>query len=265
MKLIKKIIYGVLIFVGVGLLLFYFFQEKFLFLPGKRLSKNVVFKFPQKFEEVTIETQVGESLNALHFQLEKPKGIVLFFHGNKGNLQRWGNVVPYLLDYNYEVFVMDYKGYGKSTGNFDEKKMYEDAISAYQYVNTLFPDEQIVVYGRSLGSTFAARVGTEFRPKHVVLEAPFYNMKKATQFYFFLSPTFLLKYPFRTDKDVPKIKSPITIFHGDKDRTTSFDDSKELFKLVTSEQKEFVEIKNGTHHNLKDFKIYKEKMSDILN
>lgn len=265
MKLIKKIVYGVLICIGVGLFLFYFFQEKFLFLPGKKLDQNLVYQFPQKFEEVTLQTSDQQSLNALHFQLENPKGIVLFFHGNKGNLQRWGKIVPYLLEYNYEVFVMDYRGYGKSTGSFDQELMYKDAKEAYKYVNAKFSDENIVVYGRSLGSTFAAKVGQEFTPKHVVLEAPFYNMKRATQFYFSLSPTFLLKYPFRTDLWVPEIKSPVTIFHGDEDRTTSFEGSKKLFALVKSEKKEFVPIATGTHHNLKEYNLYQEKLRQILN
>ena len=264
MKLSKKIIYGIFIFIGIGLFFFYFLQEKFLFLPGKRLSKNVVFDFPKPFTEVNLKAKDGETLNALHFILEKPKGIVLFFHGNKGNLERWGKIVPYLLEYDYEVFVMDYRNYGKSTGSFNEKTMYQDAITVYEHVKKSYTEDKIVVYGRSLGSTFAARVGATFNPKHVVLEAPFYNMKRATQFYFPLSPVFLLKYTFRTDNDVPKITSPITFFHGDEDRTTSFKGSNELFTLVTSSQKEFVEIPTATHHNVKDFPIYKQKMKAIL-
>ena len=91
---------------------------------------------------------------------------------------------------------------------------------------------------------------------HLILEAPFYNLKKATQFYFVLSPTFLIKYPFRTDLLIDKVASPVTFFHGDQDKTTSFDHSKELFKLVNSQQKEFVSIPTATHHNVKDYKIY---------
>ena len=264
MKIVKKITYGFLLFLGVGLLLFYFFQEKFLFLPGKKLDKNFTYQFPHKFTEVNIHSEDGTALNGLHFKLDNPKGIVLFFHGNKGNLTRWGSIVPYLLEYNYEVFVIDYRGYGKSTATFNQGMMYEDANVAYRYVKSKFPEEKIVVYGRSLGSTFAASVGSIFDPKHVVLEAPFYNMKKATQFYFFLSPTFLLKYTFRTDLMVPYISSPVTFFHGDADRTTSFEGSKELFQLLKTEQKEFIPIPEGTHHNVKDFEIYQQKMKQIL-
>ncbi len=262
--MIKKIVYGLLILLGVGLLFFYFFQERFIFLNGKKLPKDFVYQFPEPFEEVNISTQDNETINALHFTLEKPKGIILFFHGNKGNLSRWGNIVSYLLEYDYEVFVIDYRNYGKSTGNFDEEKMYQDAVDVYDFIKNNYAENEIVVYGRSLGAAFATEVGAKRNPKHVVLEAPFYNLKRATKFYFSLSPSFLLKYDFRTDQKIGKITSPITFFHGDADETTSFTESKELFQLVKASHQEFVEISKGTHHNLKEFSVYKNKMKTIL-
>lgn len=262
--MIKKIVYGIFILLGVGLLFFYFFQERFIFLNGKSLAKDFVFDFPQSFREVNLETKDQKTINALHFTLNKPRGVVLFFHGNKGNLNRWGNIVPYLLDYDYEVFVIDYRNYGKSTGEFSEEKMYEDALLAYDHLTKTYGDEQIVVYGRSLGATFASEVGAKRNPKHIILEAPFFNLKRATKFYFSLSPSFLLKYKFENNKKVVKICSPLTFFHGDKDLTTSFEESKKLFKLAKSADKNFVSIPNGTHHNLKDFQIYHNQLSQIL-
>ncbi|MBL4605856.1 MAG: alpha/beta hydrolase [Flavobacteriaceae bacterium] len=262
--MIKKIGLGILIFLGIGLFLFYVFQEKLIFLNGKKIPKDYVYLFPQSFEEVNLITEDNKTINALHFKLEAPKGVILFFHGNKGNLQRWGTIVPYLLAYNYEVLVMDYRGYGKSSGSFDEEKMYSDGLLAYDYLKKKYSENQIVVYGRSMGTTFATRVAAENNPKHVILEAPFYNLKRATQYYFTLSPTFLVKYKFRTDIDIPKVTSAITFFHGDDDATTSFEQSKELFQLVKSQQKEFVPIPTGTHHNLKDFDLYKSILKEIL-
>jgi hypothetical protein len=262
--MIKKIIFGVAIFLGIGLLFFYFFQERFIFLNGKKLPKDFIYDFPETFREVNLMTPDNETINALHFTLENPKGIILFFHGNKGNLNRWGEIVPYLLNYKYEVFVIDYRNYGKSTGTFDEEKMYQDALTAYDYLKRTFSEDQIVVYGRSLGATFATEVGANRNPKHVILEAPFYNLKRATQFYFALSPTFLLKYDFDTNNKIGNIISPVTFFHGDEDRTTSFDQSQELFQLVNSEEKKFVAIPSATHHNVKEFEVYQNTMTKIL-
>lgn len=223
-----------------------------------------MYHFPQEFQEINLKTVDNKSINALHFTLPKPKGIILFFHGNKGNLERWGSIVPYLLDYNYEVFVIDYRNYGKSSGSFNEQKMYDDALLSYDYLKKSYSEENIVVYGRSLGATFAAKVASKNNPKHLVLESPFYNMKRAIRYYFSLAPTFLVKYPFRTDSFINQVQSPVTIFHGNEDKTTSFKESKELFDLITTEKKEYVEIKTATHHNVKEFSLYQEKMKKIL-
>jgi hypothetical protein len=260
--MIKKVVAALVIFCGVVLILLYMFQDRIIF-QSEKLEKDYVFSFSQQFEEINLKAEDGETINALHFKVESPKGIILFFHGNKGNLSRWGNLVSYLEAYQYDVFVIDYRNYGKSTGSYDEKKMYTDALMAYDYVKQQFSEDQIVVYGRSLGGTFATKVASKNKPKHLILEAPFYNMKKGVKYYSKLAPTFIIKYKFETNKDLPKVISPVTFFHGDADTVTSFDDSKDLFKLATS-QKEFVEIPTGTHHNLKDFSVYKTKLNNIL-
>ena len=115
-----------------------------------------------------------------------------------------------------------------------------------------------------LGATFATRIASQNTPKELVLEAPFYNLKKAVHYYSRFAPTFLLKYAFRTDKDIVKVKAPITLFHGNQDKITSFRESKDLLKLNTSIKNEHVEIDTGTHHNLRVFPVYKEKLKEIL-
>ncbi len=89
----------------------YFYQEKFIFINGKKLNRNYQYTFSNTFEEVFIKTAANNEINALHFKLPNPKGVVLFCHGNKGNLTRWGSRVSYILAYNYEVLVFDYRNY----------------------------------------------------------------------------------------------------------------------------------------------------------
>jgi alpha-beta hydrolase superfamily lysophospholipase len=242
----------------------YFFQEKFIFLNGKRVQIDYLFEFSDDFEEVFLKTSDGNVINALHFKLEKPKGVVLFCHGNKGNLKKWGSKVSFFLNYNYEVVVFDYRKYGKSTGSFNETKMYDDALLMYNCLKSKFKEKTIVVYGFSLGSTFATRIAALNKPKELILEAPFFNFKSAVQYYSKFTPTFLLKYAFRTDLDILKVTVPITIFHGNKDKTTSFKDAKKLFALNTSLKNRFIAIKQGTHHNIRDSKFYKQKLQEIL-
>ena len=242
----------------------YFFQESFIFINREKLEKNHQYHFPNKFKEIFIRANGENEINALHFELPNPKGIILFCHGNKGNLTRWGNRVSYLLEYNYEVLVFDYRNYGKSTGNFIEKDMYNDGLSVYNHLKNCFKEESIIVYGFSLGCTFATRIASENNPKELILEAPFYNFKKAAQYKSIFTPTFLLKYQFRTDKDIVDVNAPITIFHGDEDKTTCYKESKKLLVLKPSPKNRFIEIAGGTHHNIKGFAIYREKLKEIL-
>lgn len=264
--LIFKMSYTVLTFflIIVVFLGLYFFQERFIFLNGKRIDKNYHYKFSNKFEELFIKTEGNNEINALHFKQSKPKGVVLFCHGNYGNLLKWGHRVAYLLEYNYDVLVFDYRGFGKSTGNFNEEAMYKDVEAVYNYIKKLYKEEHIVVYGYSLGGTFATRIASQNNPKELVLEAPFYNLKKAVHYYSRFAPTFLLKYAFRTDEDIVNVKAPITLFHGNQDKTTSFRQSKSLLKLTTSMKNEYVEIDTGTHHNVRDFLVYKDKLKETL-
>ncbi|AUC86730.1 alpha/beta hydrolase [Polaribacter sp. ALD11] len=245
-------------------LIIYFFQERFIFKNGERIHGNYLYNFLNSFEEIFIKIDGNSIINALHFKLKKPKGIILFCHGNSGNLQKWGNRVSYFLDYNYEVFVFDYRNYGKSTGNFNEAKMYNDALLMYNHIKKSYKEDTIVVYGFSLGSTFATRIASINNPKELILEAPFFNFKKAVQYYSKFAPIFLLKYKFRTDLDIVKVTSPITIFHGNKDQITSFKDAKTLLELNTLKENIFIQIDGGTHHNIRENKLYELKLQEIL-
>ena len=132
------------IFIG-----FYFFQENIIFRP-ERTSENFIYTFDKNFEEIDLKVTDKASINAIHFKVKNPKGVLLYFHGNKGNLKRWGNIVLPFTDYNYDIFVMDYRGYGKSKGKRTEEVMYNDAQYCYDYISNLYDENNIVVYGRSL-------------------------------------------------------------------------------------------------------------------
>jgi len=239
------------------------FQEKLIFLP-EEIDINFAYNFPFDFEEVNLKTADDETINALHIKAENPKGIMLFFHGNQGNLIRWGEITSYFTQFNYDVFVIDYRGYGKSTGVFNEANMYADALLSYSHVKKQFLEENIVVYGRSLGTTFAAKVASENNPKHVVLEAPFYSLHNAANHKYKVIPKFLLNFKFKTHLLIPIIKSPITIFHGTDDKVTPYSGSQQLFELVSTPKKELILLENGTHHNVRDFENYTSALKGIL-
>jgi len=243
---------------------FYFFQEKVIFRP-KKLAKNHIYSFEKKFEEIYLTAEDNSKINALHFKVKDPKGIILYYHGNKGNLKRWGQMVSPFTDYGYDVFVIDYRGYGKSNGKRNEKNLYNDAQLSYNYVKRFFDEDKIIVYGRSLGGTFATFVASQNSPKQLILEAPFYNLTDLSYRKFrYLPYKNLLRYKFNSNNFIIDVNCPITIFHGDNDRLIPLQSGTRLYEASNNDRTKFVVIKTGTHHNLMTFNIYKEKMTNLL-
>src|SRR5580693_10616872 len=106
---ILKIVAGIYIAIcGI----FFFFQEKLIFFPQK-LEKNYKFRFSQKFEEINIRTKDNKFLNGILFKADSSKGLIFYLHGNAGSLSSWGEVAKTYTDLNYDVFMLDYRGFGK--------------------------------------------------------------------------------------------------------------------------------------------------------
>src|SRR5690554_6918936 len=172
LKNVLLVIVALYIMIGASL---YFLQEKILFMPTV-LPQDFQYEFNHPFEELFLKTEDHAVINALHFKAENPKGVILYFHGNAGELSRWGIVVQKFVEMRYDVLVMDYRTYGKSTGKLSEKALYSDAELFYKYLLIRYPEDKIVVYGRSLGTTFATYVAAKNHPKQLLLEAPFYSL-----------------------------------------------------------------------------------------
>ncbi len=161
------------------------------------LPQDYSYEFSENFEEVFLSSEDGAKLNALHFKVEEPKGVVLYFHGNAGELSSWGRVVQKFVEMNYDVLVMDYRTYGKSTGKLSQKALYNDAQLFYDYLLKRYTEDKIVVYGRSLGTTFATYVAAENHPQQLILEAPFYSLDEVARDRFPIYPGKLVfKIPF---------------------------------------------------------------------
>lgn len=262
--MIKKsifIILGIYILLLIGI---YFFQEKIIF-RSKNLPKNHSYTFNKKFEEVNLTTEDNSVINALHFKVDNPKGVILYFHGNKGSLERWKEKITPLLDYGYDLFMIDYRGYGKSTGKRTEEIMYSDAQLSYDYLLKMYKETEIVVYGRSLGGTFATYVASKNTPKYLFLEASFSSIVDVAKS---KAPIFpfdkLFRFDFESYKIIENVKVSTTIFHGNEDVLVSLNVAKKLYSHSNKTITEFIEIDKGTHHDLGDFKIYKEKLKNIL-
>ncbi len=263
MQRMIKIIAVLIIIYLLAILILFLLQDKIVF-HNVKLPQNHTFRLPQKFDEVNLNTIDKKVLNALHFKVENPKGVLLYFHGNAGNLDRWGKITGYFTKFDYDVFVVDYRSYGKSTGDFNEKRMYEDAQLCYDYLKEKYSEDRISIYGRSLGCTFAIKVASQNKPKQLILEAPFYNLKNVAKYHYPYVPYgFLLKYKFTSNKYIKNVTCKITIFHGTKDKVIPIKSSKKLASNANNKTK-YIVIENGTHHNLFDFENYQTTIAKIL-
>ncbi len=242
----------------------YFFQENLIFLPTV-LPQSYEYKMNFPFSEVNLTTSDGAILNALHFKTENPKGVILYYHGNAGDLQRWGRLVEFFVEKEYDVLVMDYRGYGKSTGKKSMQALYDDALLWYDYTKKHYAEDKIRVYGRSLGTTFATYVASKNNPKKVILESPFYSVLDVGKSRFpFLPVTSLLHYTFPTYQYINEVRCPIVIYHGTADGVIDFTQGKRLFETITQSSKQFIDITGGNHNDLVLFDRYVKTIDKVL-
>jgi uncharacterized protein len=254
-----------LIYLGVCII-YYIIQEKFIFvptLPGEPFESRLA----TPSEEVFIDTPNNGKIHALILKTESPKGVVFYLHGNTGSLKRWQFMAEEVSSYGYDVFVMDYRGYGRSKGKRSEAVMHKDAEFCFDWLLDKYKESKTVIYGRSLGSGFATKLASRKKCDLLVLETPFYNFPELARFYLpFLPVKYLLRYKFRSDIHIRNVDSPILILHGTKDIVVPYKSALQLFRDAENHARQvsMTTIVGGKHGNLNSFPLFREKMSDFL-
>jgi fermentation-respiration switch protein FrsA (DUF1100 family) len=247
------------------LLLYYLLQERFLFVATSLKLKHT-FELASEFEEIFLDGEEGGKIHALHIKCKDPQGLILYFHGNTGNMQRWARVAEELTTYDHDVIVVDYRGFGKSQGRRTQELLYADAQRIYDHALTLTSELALVVYGRSLGTGLAVKVAADNDPAKLVLETPYANMIDVAFYHFpFLPVRWLLRFPFRSDRFIGKVECPIAIFHGTRDRIVPYKSGLKLYELIDEEvDHNMITIPRGKHSNLSNFPLFRDKMSEFL-
>lgn len=263
MTYIKVIAIALLIIyllVGLGIFLL---QENLIFLP-EPLPEDYIYEFDNDFDEHNLRMKDGAIINALHFTQPNSKGLIVYFHGNAGNLVRWGEVVDPFVDLGFEVLIMDYRGYGKSTGNRAQKKLLSDADHMYAFAKTLEKEDRIILFGRSLGSAFASYLAGKNTPKKTVLETPFYSLRDVAKSIFPIYPnSLLLRYRFKNAGNLEKATAPVFIFHGNEDELVPYESGKKLYKSLGTAAT-MITIEGGHHNDLASFPAYWKAMENLL-
>ncbi len=255
----------VIIYIVISIALYYL-QDYALFKPEK-LPEDFQFYYDnQETKEYNLTTRDGAIINGLRFYPKgESKGIVLYLKGNSKSIKGWGKFAVDFTRHGYNVLMVDYRGFGKSTGRRSQKNIKRDMQVVYNKILEQTTEDRIILYGRSLGSGFATKLASTNNPKMLVLDAPYYSLTKVTARYMpFMPLSVLIKYPLPTYKWLKYVQCPIHIIHGTNDKLIPFKSSLKLSKINPKLTK-LHSVIGGGHKNLNNFESYHKMLDDILN
>lgn len=249
----------VVIFVGALVLLYAALvgyigarQESLIFLPVPLAAGHQY--AVAGLDEVSIPVE-GAVLTARHFKLPDPKGVVFFLHGNGGNADSWVTSVDFYRRTNYDLFVLDYRGYGKSNGTIEnEEQLHKDVRAAWDSIAARYAGKPNVIYGRSLGTGLAAKLAVDLQPALTILVSPYFSLQALGDEHYPFVPHAVLRYPLRTDLWLPKIAGPVMLVHGSGDTLIPPSNSLKLQPLA--QKPELLLVEGAGHNDIQRFPAY---------
>ncbi|HRV83433.1 MAG TPA: alpha/beta fold hydrolase [Saprospiraceae bacterium] len=248
---------------GLICVLFYFFQHYFFFRP-ELLPQSFQYQYPFPFEEVKFTMEDGGTVNGVHFKMPNALGVVFYLKGNSRSIKGWGKFAKDFLGKGYDFFMIDYRGFGKSRGKRSESILYSDAQHLYKWLSKQYPENQIILYGRSYGSGIATRIASWNNPRMLILDSPYYSFWHLTRRYgFWLPLRWVLRYKIRTDQFMAKVECPVYLIHGTRDRLIPYAMSVRLAKEFP--RAVLVSIPGAKHNNLPAYSAYHDVLYALLN
>lgn len=228
----------------------YFFQARLLYFPQVAREVNLT---PERvglaYEDVWLESAPDVDIHGWYVPHPRPKGTVLFFHGNAGSIALRLDWLRMFHDLGYAMFIVDYRGYGRSGGTPTEAGTYADATAAWVHLTQArgTAPTDIVIAGESLGGAVAAELASRTTPRAVILQSTFTSIPVlAGEIYRFLPVRWISRHDYDTRTRIQRISAPILIAHSPGDEIIPYRHGRELFDLAR-EPKHFVELHGG--HN----------------
>lgn len=237
----------------------YFLQEKLIFYPEK-LPEDYRFRFSQPYEEMNFVMKDGIGLHGVLFKADSSRdsGLIFYLHGNAGSVAGWGEAASFYTAAGYDVFMLDYRGYGKSGGAIKgQQQFYDDIQAVYDRLATRYASDSTIILGYSIGTGAATWLAAHNKASMLMLQAPYYSLTDMMRHYYPVLPRFVLKYKFETNRFLPACKMPVVIFHGDTDEVIYYGSSlklRQLFKPTDS----LVTLRGGGHNQMSDRADYQE-------
>jgi pimeloyl-ACP methyl ester carboxylesterase len=264
MSIYQIILIFVLIILLVGVLI-YFFQEKFFFHPEK-----LPFDFNFEYEnlvatEKMVETEPGAMIDYLHFKTEKPlQGLVFYLKGNTKSIKGWGKFAIDFTRLGFDVIMLDYRGFGKSTGRRSSDAMKRDIQAIYNEAKKEYDENEIIVYGRSLGSGYASMLAAKNRPKMLILASPVYSLISTVRRYLpFMPARPFMRYNIPTHKYLKAVTCPVKIIHGSNDNLIPLKSVVSLSNVNPEKTRLYIILGAG-HINIHQYEDYHRIMEEIL-
>ena len=251
-----------LIFVGF----FFIFQSQYIYFPERTLSAAPS-SIGLHFESVSFETADGLKLSGWFIPSEGAKSVILFCHGNAGNISHRLESILIFHRLGLDIFIFDYRGYGQSQGKPSEQGTYKDAEAAWRYLieeRQVLPNE-IIVFGRSLGAAVASWLAQSHTPGALILESTFTSLADiVATLYPYLPVRLLLRFEYNTAEYLGRADCPVLIVHSHDDEIMPFSHGRQLFEIARY-PKEFLEI-SGAHNEgfITSGKYYEEGLNAFI-
>ncbi len=253
---------------GLLVVVVYFMQDRMLYLPevpGRMLTMTPT-NAGMDYEDVSIETTDGVTLHGW-FVVGQSSQVLLFFHGNAGNISHRLDSIRQFLDLGFSVLIIDYRGYGQSEGRTTETGIYRDADAAWRYLieGRGIAASDIVVFGRSLGASVASRLAAQHQPLALIVESSFTSVPEIAQdLYPWLPARWLSRLSHATRDFVRDVWCPVLVVHSRDDEIIPFHHGEAIFASA-NEPRTLLAI-HGTHNDafLRDERAYIEGLRTFL-
>jgi len=226
----------------------FFQQPSMTFYPYKKLVATPA-DWQLDFEEVALSTEDGVRLHGWYLPHKDAQRVLLFFHGNGGNISHRGDSLAIFHRLGFNVFIFDYRGYGQSDGSPGEEGLHKDAKAAWQYLTVQrgFVAKDIVIFGRSLGGAIASRLATEVQPGALILESTFSSSRDMAHALFpLLSRILVMRYDFKTSTYIKQVRCPVMVVHSPDDDIIPFYLGQKVYEAAN--QPKFFTTIRGDHN-----------------
>ena len=234
-----------------ALIIVYVFQRSFLYFPPQGYVSPFVANAQKAFKELPVKTEDGLDLKGWYAPATSQPLTLVFFHGNGDGLRTTAFITTPYMEAGYGVLLAEYRGYSGMPGSPTESGLYSDARA---YLKTLISsgvkEDDIVLFGHSLGTGVATQMASEFRVRGLILLAPYLSIAKMAQVRFPIFPSeWMTVDRYENFKKIPDIHVPILMANGTRDGIIPPSQGQELFALA-NEPKQFWSVADGGHNDL---------------